>query len=171
MATAALIPLDLYLHSSYEPDADFVDGEVEERFVGEYDHSNWQLALQLWFAQHQGEWNLRVLPELRVQTSPTRFRVPDVVVFDRGRPIERFLTHPPIAVFEILSSEDIMSRVLRKLADYAEMGVQNIFVIDPRTDQFYRFQEGAIVPLPRRVEALTGSAAKLDLDAIAALRS
>jgi hypothetical protein len=37
MATTAPVPIELYLHTSYEPDADFVDGEVEERFVGEYD--------------------------------------------------------------------------------------------------------------------------------------
>lgn len=171
MATSALIPLELYLHTAYEPDADFVDGEVEERFVGEYEHSNWQQALQLWFVQHQREWNVRVMPELRVQTSPTRFRVPDVVVFDRTRPVERFLTHPPIAVFEVLSSEDMMSRVLRKLADYAAMGVQNVFVIDPKTDQFYRFSSGALSPLEHRAEPLSGSAASLDLDAIASLRS
>ena len=114
---------------------------------------------------------MRVLPELRVQVSPTRYRVPDVVVFDRSLPIERFLTHPPIAVFDVLSSEDLMSRVLRKLADYADMGVHNIFVIDPKTDQFYRFLDGALSPLPQRTEALSGWSARLDLDAIAALRS
>ena len=52
-----------------------------------------------------------------MQVSPTRYRVPDLVVFDRSRPIEQILTHPPIAVFEVLFPEDIVSRLLAKLSD------------------------------------------------------
>lgn len=141
MATLAPVPVELYLHSSYEPDAEFVDGEVQPRPMGEYDHATWQQAVQLWFVQHQAKWNVRVLPELRVQVNTTRYRVPDVVVFDRAQPIEQILTHPPIAVFEVLSPEDVMTRVLRKLSDYTDMGVRNIFVIDPRTELFYRFSD------------------------------
>lgn len=47
MATLAPVPVELYLRSSYEPDTDFVDGEVELRPMGEYDHATWQQALQL----------------------------------------------------------------------------------------------------------------------------
>lgn len=90
MATLAPVPVELYLRSSYEPDAEFVDGEVEFRPTGEFDHATWQQALQLWFARHQSSWNIRVRPELRVQVSPTRFRVPDVVVLDRDQPVEQF---------------------------------------------------------------------------------
>lgn len=171
MATLAPVPVELYLHSSYEPDAEFVDGEVELRPMGEYDHAIWQFALQLYFGQHQGDWNVRVVPELRMQVSATRYRVPDVVVFDRAQPIEQVLTHPPVAVFEVLSPEDVMTRVLRKLGDYADMGVRNIFVIDPRTELFYRFSDGALSPLRERTESLAGSIAELDLDAISALRN
>ena len=85
MATAAITPVELYLHTVYEPDAEFVDGEVEERPMGEYDHATWQGAIYTWFDQHAKQWSIRCRAELRVQTSPTRYRVPDVVVFDRER--------------------------------------------------------------------------------------
>ena len=42
MATLAPVPVELYLHTSYEPDAEFVDGEVELRPMGEFDHATWQ---------------------------------------------------------------------------------------------------------------------------------
>ena len=45
MATTATTPVELYLHTSYEPDAEFVDGDVEERPMGEYDHATWRQAL------------------------------------------------------------------------------------------------------------------------------
>ncbi|MBV8631062.1 MAG: Uma2 family endonuclease, partial [Silvibacterium sp.] len=99
---------------------------------GEYDHASWQDAILAWFRQHAQEWNVRSKPELRVQVAPTRYRVPDVTVLDRDRPIEQIITRAPIAVFEVLSPEDSMTRMMRKLNDYAAMGIPQIWVIDPR---------------------------------------
>ena len=117
------IPVEVYLHSSYEPDAEYVDGEIEERSIGEFDHASGQQAIQRWFLQHEQEWNVRVRPELRVQVAQNRYRVPDVAVLDRNQPIEQIITHPPIAVFEILSPEDGMMRMTQKLVEYAAMGI------------------------------------------------
>ncbi len=63
-----------------------------------------------------------------------------------------------------------MTRVSRKLSDSMEMGVRNNFVIDPRTDLFYRFSDGVLSPLRERAEFLAGSVAEFDLGAIAAFR-
>jgi Uma2 family endonuclease len=143
-ATHSYIPVEVYLRSSYEPDAEYVDGEIEERPMGEYDHAAWQEAIILWFRQHAEEWNVRVKPELRVQTSPTHYRVPDVTVLDRNQPIEQIITHPPVAVFEILSPEDTMMRMTRKLNDYSEMGIRHIWVIDPVSKKTWRFRENQL---------------------------
>ena len=123
MATATRVPVEVYLRSSYEPDAEYVDGEIEERPAGENDRSAWQDAICFWFRQHAREWKVRVRPGLRIQTGPTRFRVPGVTVLDRAQPLEQIVTHPPLAVFEILSPEDRMQRLLRKLEDYRIMGI------------------------------------------------
>ena len=72
-ATRTFVPVEEYLRSSsdYEPDAEYVDGQIEERPAGHYDHAAWQEAIIVWFRQHASEWNTRVKPELRVQVSPT----------------------------------------------------------------------------------------------------
>lgn len=116
-------------------------------------------------------WNIRVRPELRVQVSLTRYRVSDVVVFDRSRPIEQILTHPHIAVFEVLSPEDTVTRMLAKLSDYSNMGVHNIFTVDPKTQHFYRFRDGALLPVTKTAEPLHRSPAVLDCEAVSSLRS
>lgn len=90
-----------------------------------------------------------VRPELRVRVSPTRFRVPDVTILDRARPIEQIITYPPLAVFEILLPEDRIQRMLRKLADYEAMGMAEIWVIDPDSRIFSRYSAGE---LQRRTE-------------------
>ena len=146
MATAAqFVPVDVYLRSSFEPDAEYVDGEIQERAVGELDHAAWQAAIQKWFWKHEQEWGIRVLAELRVQVSPTRFRVPDVVVLENTGPLremEQIVKTAPVAVFEILSPEDKLVRVLEKLADYEAMGVRGIFVVNPKSGEKYQYLGG-----------------------------
>jgi Uma2 family endonuclease len=141
MATTTHVPVEVYLRSSYEPDAEYVDGKIEERPAGEFDHASWQQAIQEWFWQHDREWGIRALPSLRVRVGVTRYRVPDVAVLDRSLPIEQIITHPPLAVFEVMSSEDSLQRLKRKLEDYRNMGIPEIWVIDPQDSTFYRYQD------------------------------
>ena len=145
MATASYVPVEIYLRSSYEPDAEYVDGKIEERPTGEHDHAAWQAAIQRWFFAHDREWNIEVLPELRVQVSSSRFRVPDVAVLDCDRPVEQIATYPPIAVFEVLSPEDTVRRLRRKLDDYAKMGIPQIWVIDPEDSSSFRYLDGELL--------------------------
>jgi Uma2 family endonuclease len=133
------VPIEVYLRSTYEPDAEYVDGQIEERPAALLDHSSWQAAILFWFHPHEREWNIKALPSLRTRTSQSRIRVPDVAVLNRNQPKEQIITHPPIAVFEILSPEDTMTRVLRKLSDYAAMGIPHIWVIDPENGKSHRF--------------------------------
>lgn len=155
MAAIAPVPLDVYLRSSYEPDAEYVDGVIEERPMGEYDHAAWQAAIQRWFFLHEDEWAVDVVPEMRVQVSPTRCRVPDVAVLDVNRPAEQVISAPPLAVFEILSPDDSVIRLRQKLEDYAVMGIAEIWVIDPADGATLKYEAKALRPgdrfeLPQR---------------------
>jgi Uma2 family endonuclease len=86
------------------------------------------------------EWNVRVRSELRVQVAELNYRVPDVTVLDRSLPIEQVITHPPVAVFEILSPTDPVAKLFDKLKDYERKDIRNILVIDPNGEEerFYR---------------------------------
>jgi len=64
-----------------------------------------------------------------------------VTVLDRDQPIEQIVTRPPLAVFEVLSPEDSLQRVKRKLEDYSTMGIPEVWVIDPQDATYYRYQE------------------------------
>jgi Uma2 family endonuclease len=145
MATTTHVPVEVYLRSSYEPDAEYVDGEIELRPMGEFDHASWQQAIQKWFWLHEKEWNIRVRPELRVQVSSNTFRIPDVTVLDRDQPIEQIVTRAPLAVFEVLSPEDRVQRLKRKLENYKQMGIPQIWVVDPKDDTFFRYEDGNLL--------------------------
>jgi Uma2 family endonuclease len=147
VATAtSQISVEEYLKMVTEPDCDYVEGVVEERHVGERDHAAWQEALIGWFRDHKHEQNIFVFPELRIQVAPERFRVPDVTILSREAPREQIITHPPLAVFEILSPEDTMTRMLEKLADYERMGIRAIWVVEPKKPSYFRFVEGKLIP-------------------------
>ncbi len=149
MATGTYVPVEAYLRNSdYEPDAEYVDGEILERPVGELSHADWQQAICTFFLAHVNTWNVRVFPELRVQVKANNFLVPDVTILDRSLPIEPIITHPPIAVFEVLSPEDRILRMRQKLAAYAAMGIPQIWVINPgetpEATTFERYQNGSL---------------------------
>ena len=140
MASTTLVSVSEYLRSSYRPDCDFVDGKLENRNPGEHDHAALQAALILWFGQRQEEWNIEVLPEQRVQISPTRFRVPDICLVSLDQPVEQILTKPPLACMEILSPEDTLRRMQNRIDDYRRFGVSSIWIIDPATQRGYDCQ-------------------------------
>jgi Uma2 family endonuclease len=156
------VPLDVYLKTSYEPDAEYIDGVVEERPMGEWSHADWQAALVDFYRSRRVEWNIRAAAELRVQIAKSRFRVPDVAILDRSLPIEQIITHPPIAVFEILSPEDKLTRMMAKLADYEHMGVRSILVLNPQGSHF-QYRNGTLEPLPPQPFDLPGSQCRFDL--------
>ena len=137
MASTTLMSVNDYLKTSYRPDCEFVEGRVEERNGGEHDHAALQAALIIWFGQHQREWNIEVLPEQRIQISPSRFRVPDICLVSLEQPVEQILTRPPLACIEILSPEDTFRRMQERISDYQQFGVENVWILDPATQRGY----------------------------------
>ncbi len=138
-----MISVEEYLRTVYRPDCDYVDGEVQERNLGERDHSSIQKALILYFGTREKQWGIEVFPEQRVQVSPTRFRIPDVCVVV-GETEEQIFTKPPFLCIEILSPEDRMKRVRERVDDYLAMGVPYVWVLDPSAKCAYAItpQEG-----------------------------
>lgn len=134
------VTVDKYLRSTHRPDCDFVDDQIVERNWGEHDHAALQAALILWFGQRQEEWNIEVLPEQRIQISPSRFRVPDICIVSLDQPVEQVLTRPPLACIEILSPEDTLRRMQDRIDDYRRLGVTSIWILDPGTRRGYDCQ-------------------------------
>ena len=134
MSTGTAISLAQYLSSTYEPDCDYVDGEIEERNVGERTHARLQARITAYLLAQYEKAGIEVFTEIRV--SPSRFRIPDVCA-TIGDPGEEVLTRPPLLCIEILSPEDRMSRLEVRIQDYLQMGVPYVWLLDPFTKQAY----------------------------------
>ena len=141
MATETQVALEEYLSTVYEPDCDYVDGELEDRNVGEFDHSDLQSEILHYFRSRRREYSVRAIGEWRTRVSPTRYRVPDVTLIREPFVKERVLTQAAYVCIEILSLEDRWSRLNHKLNDYVKAGVENVWVIDPAERIAWTFDE------------------------------
>ena len=133
MAASTLIPLGEYLGHSFRPDCDYIDGELQERNLGERDHSDLQSQLLELLRTDENKRYLYANSELRVQVKPTRFRVPDVCVMRRDAPREQIVRTPPILCIEVLSPDDTVKKTRERVRDFLEMGVREVWILDPAT--------------------------------------
>jgi len=150
MGAATLISVDEYLSTNYDPDCDYVDGRIVERNLGERTHGRIQRNLILFFGNRAKELGIEVIPEQRVQVSPTRFRIPDVTVVKTSQPQGEVFRLPPHLCIEILSKDDTMEDMQERVDDYLRFGVPYVWIISPR------LRKGYIVTKAGMVEASSG---------------
>ena len=133
MATTLQVALAEYMETSYRPDREYIDGEVVERNMGKYEHGRLQALLAgLLTSSYEESAGVQTVIEWRVQVSPTRVRIPDLVLVPDGLqpPV---LVEPPLLVIEILSPGETYSDTQRRASDYLQMGARTIWIIDPET--------------------------------------
>jgi Uma2 family endonuclease len=133
VAATTQISLSEYLRTSYRPDREYIDGELQERNVGKTDHARVQALLAAWFFNHESEWDVLVTTEQRIRVGGDRVRIPDVTLVRPGALNEDVLTDPPLCVIEILSPDDTYTKTADRAQDYRKMGIENIWLIDPGT--------------------------------------
>ncbi len=132
MPTKSLMSVEEYLHTSFEGcDCEYVDGEIVERNMGEWDHSRIQGQLIFHLMAIGAGLGLQVAPEIRIRINTSRYRIPDVAVWLPGDVGGRVPTVPPFLAIEVLSPDDRMTRMKGKIDEYFSIGVSWVWVIDP----------------------------------------
>ena len=165
MRTGTLVSVEEYLKGDYQPDCDYVDGVLEERNVGEYNHGRLQGLIFAYLLRQQQTSGTRVVLEQRLQVGPARFSVPDLVITD-GKPAEQVLTVAPLLCIEVLSPEDRLYRLRVRAEEYIAIGVPEVWIVDPMTLQAYRYSSNGFHEIGERVLITGDGRVRLDLDAI-----
>jgi Uma2 family endonuclease len=137
-----MVTVQEYLTTSYEADREYVDGELLERHSGDQPHTRVHGVVASLLFRNKREAGVRVLTSQRVQVSPTRFRVPDVCVILASDPRDPIVKHPPFLCVEVLCELDTPPRLNEKLADYFQMGVRYVWVLDPLARRAYCYPPG-----------------------------
>ena len=139
------VSVEEYLSMEFEHDCEYVDGAIEERDLGEFEHAYVQGILVTLFNNHEDDWGVIALPEQRVQTQKTHFRVPDVTILRKDAKVEAILTHPPLLVIEVQSPDVPMRRTTIKAAEYRAFGIEHVWVIDPYARVAYLGTDSGLV--------------------------
>ena len=137
MSAGTAVTLQEYLNTSYRPDCDYLEGELLERNVGEWDHARLQMLLSAYFHSLEKQLGILVVPSTRVQVKARRFRVPDVTVLAGPRPATGIITEPPFLCIEILSPSDRVVEMQDRIHDYLDFGVRYVWLIDPKSGLTY----------------------------------
>jgi len=166
MATATFTPVEAYLAKTWRPDREYVDGEVVERNLGEFDHADIQSAVSMWLRSRRRKWNVRVVVEQRVQVSATRYRIPDVSVLSANHPREQIVTHPPVICIEILSKDDSLRSMKQRVSEYAAFGVPNIWLFEPEGREAWVCTADSMTKVTGGVLTAVGTKIVIPLDEI-----
>jgi Uma2 family endonuclease len=137
MSAATAVTLHEYLNTSYRPDCDYLEGELLQRNVGEWDHARLQGVLSGYLSKHENHFGILVALSTRVQVKARRFRVPDITVLAGPRPTTGIITEPPFLCIELLSPSDRVVEMQDRIRDYLDFGVRYVWLIDPKTGLTY----------------------------------
>jgi Uma2 family endonuclease len=132
MATTHLVSAEDYLHSAYEPDAEYVEGRILLRSVPQNPNSKMRSYLDrtLYALAHPLGYEVWVEQRLRTKPNPAHYLVPDVCV-TLGETSREYLHGTPFLCAEILSPDDTALDVRTKVDEYLAFGVAYVWVIDP----------------------------------------
>lgn len=128
---AVSVSIEEYLNTSYEGAFEYVDGELKEKTVTGHAHGQVQGLLYMWFHQHRKEWGIACSVETHTRVSPTRVRLPDVVVIGRGTAPKHTIVQAPLLAIEVFSPSNQPGEPDRRARDLAAMGTADIWLIDP----------------------------------------
>ena len=144
MATGTVIPVEEYLGTYYEPDMEYVDGQLVERSVGERLHSRLQAILSSIVRDREAGRNFEAFTEQRIRIQDRRrYRIADVCVKAVPYDPAPVLDCPDVAI-EILSPDDTLTAASEKCAEYLQAGIPGIWVVDPYRKALYRYAPGGL---------------------------
>jgi Uma2 family endonuclease len=152
-----------YMKTIFHPDCDFVDGRIEERNLGEFEHSMVRKMLMRAFGDHEREWGVLCAPECRLQVAPTRCRIPDVMVLRSGKRYTGVIEDAPLICMEVLSPDDIWARIRERLDDYLAMGVEHVWCFEPEAREVRRYTAEGFVRVTQPILEIPGTPIRISI--------
>jgi hypothetical protein len=111
-----------YLHTSFEVEPDYLDGELVDRHVGSLPHARAKGRMLELLRDLKGfSWHAYL--SITMIMSPTRCRVADLALFaEEPPPGKQYPDEPGELAIEIIEREDRFAEMLQRLSDYRVWG-------------------------------------------------
>lgn len=165
MATKTLMTIDQFLAYPSDARCELICGEVIEMSPPGFRHGivclNVAMILKRWVATNHIRGRVAVNDTgVITQRDPATVRGADCIFIREDRiPADYdqrgFLTVPPDLIAEVLSPTDRWSEVIAKVGDYLEMGVHEVWIVDPELLQVEVFRPDSSPRTYRATDELT----------------
>ncbi|MGA8029768.1 MAG: Uma2 family endonuclease [Bryobacteraceae bacterium] len=158
MVTSAQLPLQEYLETSYEPECEYVDGELIPKAMGAKDHARLQFHIGRLLYRYEQQGLCEVATELSVQVRGTVVLIPDVCLLRPGSGEHGVVREPALLCIEVLSPSDRFSYTVKKCGEYIAWGVPACWIFDPIEKKAWFYDAEGLHPVVRdgvlRVESI-----------------
>lgn len=165
----ATASINEYLHTSYRPDVDYVDGELQDRLWGEFPHSAVRTELLSMLRVRCEPFGMKVLPSIRVRVSLTRIRIADVAVLKAAWRKTQIIEEAPALCIEVVEPQDDMERVQGRCRDFLKMGVPEVWIFDPEERTVFVVTDGRTTEQRTGTLQLDGTEVQVNLEALFAV--
>jgi Uma2 family endonuclease len=129
--------VEQYLHTSFEVEPDYLDGELVERHLGSLPHARAKGRMLELLCDLKGfSWHAYL--SLTMIMSPTRCRVADLAAFaEEPSPGKQYPEEPGELAIEVVEQEDRFAEMMQRLTDYHAWGFRRVWLVDPWSHKLF----------------------------------
>ncbi len=147
---AASTPLTLeeYLETSYEPECEYVDGELIPKAMGTNDHGRLQMRLGYLLYRYEQAGMCQVVSEQSLRIRQRAVFIPDVCLLSADNSEHGVVSTPALLCIEILSPSDRFSYTVKKCEEYLRSGVPACWIFDPEEKKAWFYDATGLHQVP-----------------------
>ncbi len=158
MATAsAPVSLEEYFATSYEPECEYVDGELIPKAMGTNDHSRLQFRLGQLLYRYEEAGLCEIAPEQSLRVRERAVLIPDVCLLPLGHGEDGIVSTRALLCIEILSPSDRFSYTVKKCDEYLHWGVPACWILHPKDKKAWVYDAEGLHEVPAGGVLRTGS--------------
>ena len=147
-ASPAPISLEEYLETSYEPECEYVDGELIPKAMGTYDRSRLQFRVGQLLYRYEEAGLCEVSPEQSLRVRQGAILIPDVCLLTVGHGEHGVVRLPALLCIDILSPSDRFTYTVRKSEEYLRWGVPACWILDPEEKRAWIYDGTGLHQVP-----------------------
>jgi Uma2 family endonuclease len=148
---AASTPLTIeeYLEMSYEPECEYVDGELIPKAMGTKDHGRLQTRLGHLLYRYEEAGVCQVISEQSLRIRQRAVLIPDVCLLPADNDEHGVVSQTALLCIEILSPSDRFSYTVKKCEEYLRWGVPACWIFDPEEKKAWFYDVAGLHPVAR----------------------
>ncbi len=155
--TSAPVSLEEYFDTSYEPECEYVAGELLPKALATTAHGALQARLGYLRYRYEEAGLCRAYLSLSLQVRERVIYIPDACLLSPDNKEHGIVSTPPLLCIEVLSPSDRFGYMMKKLDELFCWGVPACWILDPEDKKASVYDAEGLHPVPVTGVLRTGS--------------